>query len=248
MPMNISFLAPYPDFLAFGFIMLVTTFMVVGVKESSMLNKIFTLLNIGVILFIFISGLFKADLANWKLDPNTIPDWTDTKNKNQTCASSARCGEGGFFPYGFSGVVRGAAKCFYAYIGFDAIASTGEEVRNPKKNLPLSIALTLIICSLCYCSVSVVLTLMIPFNIIDPEIPLPQAYEYVGMGWAKTLVSVGAIASLITCLYASMFPMPRVVYSLASDGLIFKWLSYVMPRLKTPVTAAVFSGLLAGSY
>jgi amino acid transporter len=74
----------------------------------------------------------------------------------------------------------------------------GEEVKNPKRNLPLSIALTLIIGTLCYCSVSVVLTLMIPYYKIDAEIPLPQAYDEVGLGWAKLVVTVGAIASLIT--------------------------------------------------
>lgn len=131
-------------------------------------------------------------------------------------------------------------------IGFDAIASTGEEVLNPRKNIPLSIVITLIAVSVCYCSVSFVLTLMIPYYLIDPNIPLPQAFEYVGLEWARTLVSAGAIASLVTCLYASMFPMPRVVYSLASDGLIFKFLAILMPKLKTPVTAAVFSGLFAG--
>lgn len=74
----------------------------------------------------------------------------------------------------------------------------GEEVLNPKRNIPLSIVLTLGIVSLCYCSVSFILTLMIPYYIIDPEIPIPQAFEYVGLEWAKILVSIGAIASLVT--------------------------------------------------
>jgi amino acid transporter len=110
---------------------------------------------------------------------------------------------------------------------------------------------------------------MIPYNIIDPEIPIPQAFDYIHFGWAKVIVSVGAIASLATwlnkfdfklsfylafsisfnylSLYAAMFPMPRVVYSLASDGLIFRFLAYIMPRLKTPVAAAISSGLFAGN-
>ena len=141
-----------------------------------------------------------------------------------------------------------AAKCFYASIDFDAICSTGEEVQNPKRNIPLSIVITLFTVSFCYCVTSIVLTMMIPYYIINPDIPIPQAFEYVGMGWARYFVSIGAIASLATCLYASMFPMPRVVYSLASDGLIFRSLSYVMPKLKTPVAAALSSGLFAGSY
>lgn len=104
-------------------------------KESSFLNKIFTIINILVIIFIFISGLFKSDLKNWSIDVNvifnifltrtsiycklkkTIGNWTDTSGKNQTCDSSSRCGNGGWAPFGFDGVIKGAAKCFYAYIG-----------------------------------------------------------------------------------------------------------------------------------
>lgn len=246
MPIHIKNLAPYPDFLAFALVLLITVFMVVGVKESAAMNKLFTALNIIVIGFIVVVGAFKADIRNWQLKPESIESWIDEKGVNQTCATSPRCGKGGFFAYGFEGVMKGAAKCFYAFIGFDAICSTGEEVKNPNKNIPLSIMITLLVVSFCYCTSSVVLTLMIPFNIILPDIPIPQAFAYVGMHWAKYLVSIGAIASLATCLYASMFPMPRVVYSLASDGLIFRPLSYVSPRLKTPVTAAISSGLFAG--
>lgn len=108
---------------------------------------------------------------------------------------------------------------------------------------------------------------MIPYYIINPDTPLPQAFNYVNLDWANLIVSIGAIASLATwlvyykrflkliipkffcfSLYASMFPMPRVVYSLASDGLIFKRLAYILPKLKTPVAAAISSGLLAGIF
>jgi len=198
MPIDIDHLAPYPDFLAFGLVMLITLLMVVGVKESTFMNKLFTGINIVVIGFIVIAGSLKADISNWRIKPEANLSWVDYEGKNQTCATSNRCGEGGFMAYGFEGVMKGAAKCFYAYIGFDAICSTGEEVKNPKKNIPLSIVTTLVVVSTCYCVSSVVLTLMIPFNIIDPDIPIPQAFDYVGMAWAKNLVSVGAIASLAT--------------------------------------------------
>ncbi len=116
------------------------------------------------------------------------------------------------------------------------------------QEIPLSIVITLFTVSFCYCVTSIVLTMMILYYIINPDIPISQAFEYVGMGWARYFVLIGAIASLATCLYASMFSMPRIVYSLASDGLIFRSLSYVMPKLKTPVAAALSSGLFAGSY
>jgi amino acid transporter len=91
--------------------------MIVGVRESAMLNKAFTLLNILVIAFIFVSGLFYADIKNWQFDSKSNTSWVDYEGKNQTCETSERCGEGGFLAFGFSGIIRGAAKCFYAYIG-----------------------------------------------------------------------------------------------------------------------------------
>lgn len=172
--------------------------MVAGVKESSFLNKIFTLLNIVVLLFIFITGLTRANKGNWYLTPNENTTWVDIDGNNQTCASSGRCGSGGFLPFGVYGVVKGSAKCFYAFIGFDAIATTGEEVVNPKRNIPLSIVITLLTVATCYISVSIVLTLMIPYYIVDVSIPVPQAFDYVQLHWATPIVTVGAMASLIT--------------------------------------------------
>lgn len=89
-------------------------------------------------------------------------------------------------------------KIYISLIGFDAIATTGEEVLNPKRNIPLSVIFTVLIVGTCYCSVSLVLTLMIPYYIIDTAIPIPQAFDYVQMHWATPIVTVGAMASLIT--------------------------------------------------
>lgn len=248
--MNVPGLGPYPDFFAAALIIVITVMLIVGVKESSMLNSVFTILNIVVILFIVIGGAVKANFDNWKLKPNDGTTFNDLNNNTLTCGrestnSTVDCGAGGFFPYGFNGIIRGAAKCFYAYIGFDAIATTGEEVRNAKRTIPLSIIFTLIVVSLSYSSVSAILTLMIPYYMLDVETPITQAFDYVGLNWAKYVVNVGAICSLASCLYASMFPMPRVVYSMASDGLIFQWLSWIAPRLSTPTAASLFTGLFA---
>lgn len=249
--MNVPGLAPYPDFFASSLIVLITIMLIIGVKESSTLNSVFTLLNIAVILFIIIAGAIKANFNNWSLKPNDNTTFLDIFNQTKGCSaepngnSTINCGSGGFVPYGFDGIIRGSAKCFYAFIGFDAIATTGEEVRNAKRTIPLSIIITLIIVSLSYSSVSAVLTLMIPYYILDVNTPITQAFEYVGFSWAKYVVSIGAIASLASCLYASMFPMPRVVYSMATDGLIFRWLGWIAPQLKTPTAASLFTGFFA---
>ncbi|CAF0761137.1 unnamed protein product [Brachionus calyciflorus] len=251
-PINIRSLASYPDFLAFGLAIVITILLLVGVKESTFLNKLFTVFNILIILFITICGAIKADFKNWSVQA----DYNQTYLSNLTnysppyscSAESERCGKGGFIPFGMNGIVGGAAKCFYAYIGFDTIASAGEETLRPKRNIPLSIIITLIVVTILYCGLSLVITLMIPYHLLDPNIPLPQAFEYVHLTWAKHVVSIGAVVSLSTCLYASMFPLPRIVYAMSSDGLIFGCFSKILPKFKTPYIACIVSGLLAGIF
>ncbi|RNA44732.1 high affinity cationic amino acid transporter 1 [Brachionus plicatilis] len=174
--------------------------------------------------------------------------WIDSFGENQTCFSSSRCGNGGFMPFGISGLITGAAKCFYAFIGFDAIASTGEELKNPKRNMPLGILITLLTTAALYCGISFVITLMVPYYVIDSDTPLPHAFEYANLDWAKKFVSFGAILSLGTCLYAGMFPMPRIIYSMASDGLLFSVFAKILPKFHTPYIASIFSGLCAGFF
>lgn len=181
---------------------------------------------------------------------------------NRYCQND-ECGVGGFLPFGFTGVVKGAATCFYAFIGrfcsllmvdfegkicfigFDCIATTGEEVDRPHRTIPLSIIFTLITVAICYISVSIIVTLMIPYFLLNPDSPFESAFDYVNYGNLKYAITVGAIISIITCLYASMFPMPRVVYAMASEGLIFKFMGYVHPHLKTPINACIFTGVFS---
>lgn len=125
------------------------------------------------------------------------------------------------------------------------IATTGEEVLNPKRTIPFSILLTLVIVSVAYVLVSTTVSLMLPYYAYAPQLPLSEAFRYVGFSWASYIISVGAIISLATSLYAAMFPMPRVVYAMANDGLLFKQLSYVTPRFKTPLLACILTGFLS---
>ncbi|XP_045162286.2 cationic amino acid transporter 2-like isoform X2 [Mercenaria mercenaria] len=234
-PMHISGLSPYPDFFALGITLLLTVILAVGVKESSRFNNLFTAVNLLVVTYIVICGAFKADVNNWEVDPEKVPE-----------VNSTVIGDGGFLPFGFSGMLSGAATCFYAFIGFDAIATTGEEVKNPQKAIPISIVVSLLACFFAYSGISVVITLMCPYYLLDGNAPLPAVFDRVGWPVARYIIAVGAVCGLSTSLLGAMFPLPRVIYAIASDGLIFKFLAKVNDRFKTPLIATLISGAFAG--
>nr|CAD7601137.1 unnamed protein product [Timema genevievae] len=234
MPININFLSDYPDFLAFGIIMLLAVLLAIGVKESTIMNNLFTVLNMIVIAIVIVAGSIKADVYNWNIPKAEIP------------ANVTTAGEGGFMPFGVAGVMAGAAKCFYGFVGFDCIATTGEEAKNPQRSIPIAIVISLIIIFLSYFGISTVLTMMWPYYDQDSDAPLPYVFMMVGWPVIKWIVTVGAVFALCTSLLGAMFPLPRILYAMAMDGLLFRFLAKVHPRSQTPLLATILSGLLAG--
>nr|CAD7259507.1 unnamed protein product [Timema shepardi] len=234
MPININFLSDYPDFLAFGIIMLLAVLLAIGVKESTIMNNLFTVLNMIVIAIVIVAGSIKADVYNWNIPKAEIP------------ANVTTAGEGGFMPFGVAGVMAGAAKCFYGFVGFDCIATTGEEAKNPQRSIPIAIVISLVIIFLSYFGISTVLTMMWPYYDQDSDAPLPYVFMMVGWPVIKWIVTVGAVFALCTSLLGAMFPLPRILYAMAMDGLLFRFLAKVHPRSQTPLLATILSGLLAG--
>ncbi|KAG5308428.1 S7A14 protein, partial [Acromyrmex insinuator] len=209
-----------PDFLAFVITILMMLLMAAGVKKSLVFNNVLNAINLAVWVFVMAAGMFYVDPNNWSE-------------------------HSGFLPYGWSGVFTGAATCFYAFIGFDIIATTGEEATNPKRSIPLAIVSSLSIILVAYVTSSMVLTLIVPYDQVDQDSALVEMFGQVGAYKCKYIVAVGALAGLTVSMFGSMFPMPRIVYAMAQDGLIFRSLSQVWPATGTPAIATLTSGICA---
>lgn len=169
MQWNVPFLAHYPDILAAGILIVAMVFISFGVQVSSYLNHIFSTVSMAVIAFILIFGFILAEPANWSQK------------------------EGGFAPYGLSGILAGSATCFFAFVGFDVIASSSEEAKNPQKAIPIATAISLGLAAAAYILVSTVLTLMVPWHSLDPNSALADAFFRRGYSWAGIVVAVGSI-------------------------------------------------------
>lgn len=225
-------LSEFADLFAFGVTVIFSVAIAIGAKESSIVNNVFTFLNVSVVLFVVVVGSFKADLQNWQVPETEVPE---------------DYGTGGFAPYGIAGIVKGAAICFYGFIGFDCIATAGEEAKNPRRAMPIAIVGSLFVVFLAYFGVSTVITMMLPYYLQDENAPLIYVFDYYDWPVAKYIVSVGAIFGLCASLMGSMFPLPRIVYAMSNDGLIFKWLGEIHPRFHTPLYGTMFVGILTGT-
>jgi len=239
MPINVPWLSPYPDFLSCGFVLILSILLAWGVKESSFLNNVFTAVNLLTVALVIVVGAFYINIKNWELDPSEAPSQDPEGRRVVT-------GMGGFAPFGISGIMAGAAKCFYGFVGFDCVATTGEEAKNPKRDIPLSIILSLLIIFLAYFGISSVLTLMYPYYLQDVDAPLPFVFGKVGLNIVKIIVSTGAIFALCTSMFGCMFPVPRLLYAMANDGIMFYSLGVINVNTRTRILACLFAGFFAG--
>lgn len=201
----------------------ITMLLIKGVEESAKVNNIIVGIKIAMVLLFIVLGVTHIKPANW------TP----------------------FMPYGWHGVFQGASIIFFAYIGFDAVSTAAEEVKNPQKNLPRGIIYSLIICTALYIIVSAILTGIVPYKLyMDTAAPVAFALQQIGINWGAALVSVGAVCGITSVLLVMMFGQTRVFFAMSRDGLLPKVFGAVHPKFKTPVKSTILVGvvtsLLAG--
>jgi basic amino acid/polyamine antiporter, APA family len=209
---------------AVAIVIIMSTILVIGIKESATVNNFIVLLKLAIILLIVGVGLSHIDTSHWH--PFVVQN----------------TGEWG--TYGWSGVLRGAGLVFFAYIGFDAVSTAAQEARNPQKDLPVGILGSLAICTFLYVVVSAVLVGMVPYAQLNVPAPMAYALEQVGASrWVRISVDVGAVLGLASVILVMLLGQSRVFYSMSRDGLLGGWASAVHPKFRTPYLSTIFTGI-----
>ncbi|MCP3763053.1 amino acid permease [Domibacillus sp. A3M-37] len=208
----------YVNLPAVAIVLAIAFLLTRGIQESAKLNKIMVFVKVGVILLFIGVGIFYVEPANWQP----------------------------FAPFGVSGVMSGAALVFFAYLGFDAVSSAAEEVKNPQRNLPIGIIGSLLICTLLYVAVSLVLTGIVPYTGLNVSNPVSFAMQLVNQDWAAGVISLGAVVGMVTVILVMLYGGTRLLYAFGRDGLLPKAMYELNEKYKTPVKNTwIFSILIA---
>ncbi len=224
---GIPVIANLPAFLIVAFI---TVILVIGIKESANSNNAMVLLKIGIILFFTAVGVTLIKPINWN-NPEL----------------------GGFSPNGFKGISTGAAIIFFSYIGFDATSTAAEESKNPAKDMPFGILMSLAVCTIIYIMLAAVMTGMAPWNKLGTAEPMITALSLAEgspklIMISRFIVALGAVIAMTSVLLVFQLGQPRIFMSMARDGLLPPFLSKVHPRFKTPYIGTILTGLFVGTF
>ena len=199
-------------------LLILTYILVIGVKESASTNNAMVVVKIAAIL-IFVFGAARAvNTANWHP----------------------------FLPNGFPGVLTGAAIVFFTYIGFDSVSTAAEECKNPQRDLPFGIIMTLVVCAVLYISVALVLTGIAPWRTLTGDAPVADALKHLGYNGVRQWVSIGAIVGMISSLLVFQYGQARIWFAMSRDGLLPRAFSKVHPKHKTPYVSTWIAGLVVG--
>ncbi len=209
-------------------VFVVTTLLVIGIKESATFNNIIVIIKVGVVLLFIAVGVMAIDPQNWKpfIPPN----------------------EGKWGNFGWSGIFAGAGVVFFAYIGFDAVSTAAQEAKNPKRDMPIGIIGSLIVCTVLYIVVSGVVTGIVSYKELNVPDPIARAADHAKMGWMASLIKLGAIAGLTSVILVMLYGQSRVFFAMARDGLLPPFVHKTHPRFKTPYLTSIAVGLIVAFF
>lgn len=232
LPESIAYGGTVVDLSAVLLVLLLGGLMTFGIKESLRVNMVLVAVKIFIVLFVIIAGLLFVNPANWS---PFVPPAEPTKAASGLTQPLLQF-LSGVEPtaFGVGGIFAGAALVFFAYIGFDVVATTAEETKNPQRDMPIGIIASLLICTLLYCAVSLVVTGMVPYQELDPAAALANAFVFHGADWMATLISAGAVAGLTTVVLTLLIGATRIIFAMCRDALLPAGLAKVHPRLRTP--------------
>lgn len=220
------------NFPAVFIVALMTTLLVIGIRESARFNNFIVLIKVSVILLFIGFGIAYINADNWiPFIPENTGVWGN---------------------FGLSGILTGAGVIFFAYIGFDAVSTTSQEAKNPKKDMPVAILVSLLICTILYICVCLVLTGMVKYTDLNVSAPIALAIDKAGKGllWLSPLIKIGAIAGLSSVVLVLLLGQSRVLFAVANDGLLWKSFAKIHPRFHTPhittIVTGAFCALFAG--
>jgi APA family basic amino acid/polyamine antiporter len=237
---------------AFLIVAIFTTLLALGTKLSARVSSVFTVIKVVTVLFVIVVGAFYVNPANFS--PFIPPAQPTEGGASDVWTQSLFSFLSGAEPatYGVFGLLAGASIVFFAFIGFDVVATSAEEVKNPKKNLPLGIFLGLGIVTVLYIGVSIVLTGMVPYTVLaEAEAPsLATAFIAVGADWAAQVISVSILLGLTTVIMVLLLGLARILFSMSRDGLLPRSWSKTSATRHTPIRLQIGAGavvaLLAG--
>jgi basic amino acid/polyamine antiporter, APA family len=215
---------------AVAVVALITVILVIGIRESADANNAMVLLKIGIILFFIAIGIFLIKPHNW--------------TNVQT---------GGFNPNGFAGISAAAAIIFFSYIGFDAVSTAAEETRDPPKDMPFGIIMSLVVTTVLYIAISVVMTGMAPWKQLGTAEPMITALQYASgppglLSASRLIIALGAVIAMGSVLLVFQLGQPRIFFSMSRDGLLPPFLAKIHPKYKTPYVGTIITGVFVAAF
>lgn len=217
------------NLVAFLAILAVTFILVVGIEESANVNTTMVLIKLAALAIFLVIGIGFLIHHPHALKVNWHPYIPPAEGPGR---------------YGLGGITAGAASIFFAYIGFDAVSTAAQEAKNPKRDMPIGILGTLVICTILYIVVSAVMTGMVNYRTLNVADPMAVAIDAAGVPWGSFLVKIGAVFGLATVMLVMLLAQSRIFYSMSRDGLLWKWAGKIHPRFRTPYLSSIIVGVI----